>query len=97
MIQDQVKRIMPLQPHTGRKEDSENLALRIKEEIWAACDALDVMRMEIIKWIVLNLEMERGKRKKPMSLMKEKNLMLRDLRKRKREISIMIEIIFLCK
>ena len=88
---------MPLQPHTGRKEYWENLALKIKEEIWTTCDALDVMNLDIIKEIVLNLEMSKGKRKKLMSCMKEKNLTLKYLRRRKQEISIMIKIIFLYK
>ena len=88
---------MPFLPHTGRKEDSENLVLKIKEEIWTTCDALDVMNLEIIKEIVLKLEMSKGKRKKLMSRMKEKNLILKDLRRRKQEIYIMIEIIFLFK
>ena len=41
--------IKPLQPPTGRKEDSENLVLRIKEEIWTKYDALDAMKLGIIK------------------------------------------------
>ena len=60
-------------------------------------DDLDVMNMGIIKEIVLTMKRARGKRKKPMSLMKEKNLMLKYPRRRKREISIMIDIIFLFK
>ena len=79
------------------RQELYKMKLSREEGIWTTCDALDVMNLGIIKEIVLNLERTRGKRKKPMSLMKEKNLMLRDLRKRKREISIMIKIIFLFK
>ena len=78
-----------------RKEDLVDLVLRIKGEIWTKYDALDVMNLGIIKGIVLNLGRTRGKRKKPMSQMKGKNLKQRNLRKKKRKISIMIEIIFL--
>ena len=49
MIQDQVKGIKPLQPCLGKKEDSENLVLKIKEEIWTKYDALDVMNLGTIQ------------------------------------------------
>ena len=97
MIQYQVKGIKPLQPYPRRKKDSENLALRIKEEIWKKYDDLDVMNLGIIKGIVLYPGRTRGKRKNTMSQMKGKNLMQRNLRKKKRKISIVIEIIFLFK
>ena len=66
-----MKRIKPLQPHTGRKEDSENLVLKIKEGIWTKYDALDVMNLGIIKEIVLKLNRTREIGTKPMSHINE--------------------------
>ena len=53
------KGIKPLQPCSGRKEDSVNLVLRIREEIWTKHDALDVINLGIIIEIVLNLKKDK--------------------------------------
>ena len=49
-------------PRPGRKEDSVNLVLRIRNKMSTKHDALDVMILGIINKIVLNLERTRGKR-----------------------------------
>ena len=74
-----MKRIKPLLPYLGRKEDSKHLVLRIKEEIWKKYDSLDVMNLGIIKGIVLNMGRKRGKMKKPMPYMKGNKEEARDL------------------